>query len=127
MADSRDWLNQGQPQTLVIACMLLYIDALFGLLGLAGGGIIGLVIGVTLIAGGVMAGRGIAQEKRWGYQLGLVMAFAPFALRALIPLVFGQGLGNPFGRNLISLAFEIALVALLLHPQSQEYRKIWFR
>ena len=31
------------------------------------------------------------------------------------------------GGNLVNMAFSIALVALLLHPQSREYQRIWFR
>ena len=31
------------------------------------------------------------------------------------------------GGNLISLLFAIALVALLLHPQSRDYQRIWFK
>ena len=31
------------------------------------------------------------------------------------------------GTVLISFLFAIALVALLLHPMSREYQRIWFR
>jgi uncharacterized membrane protein HdeD (DUF308 family) len=121
MADTRDWINQGQPQTLVIACFLLYFNAFFGLLSLLGAGGIGLLIGVAEVVGNVFAGRGIAQERTWGWVLGLVMSLLPF----VFSLIF---LGNPFaGFGLIGLLFAVALVALLLHPQSTQYRKIWFK
>lgn len=123
--DSRQWLNQSQPQTLVIACLLLYLNAAFALLAVLGVGLsnlttLGLVAVVLTIGGGVAAGLGMAQEKKWGYGLGLVVAFLPFALR----LASGASL---IGTDLITLIFEIALVALLLHPQSREYQKIWFK
>lgn len=116
--DTRRWINQSQPQTLVNATLLLYLNAAFTALL---GGLFSL-IGLVLVAGGVAAGFGIANEQRWGYQLGLGMAFAPFVLR----FAFG-GLGAVFGISVISLLFEIVLVALLLHDQSREYQRIWFR
>jgi len=38
-----------------------------------------------------------------------------------------NGLNNVFTTDIISLMFEIALVVLLLHPQSREYERIWFK
>jgi hypothetical protein len=112
--ETRRWTNPSQPQTLQIAVFLLYIDAVLALL--RGGGLY--LISFLLIAGGIAAGFGIANEKRWGYGLGLVMAGMPFALR----LLFSQD----FRLGLINLIFDIALVALLLHPQSRDYQRIWF-
>ena len=113
--DTRRWTNPSQPQTLQIAVFLLYANAV--LTALFGG--IFSPLGILLVAGGVAAGFGIANEHRWGYGLGLVMALLPFILR----LAFGA---NPLGTDLITLVFEIALVALLLHPQSRDYQRIWF-
>jgi hypothetical protein len=31
------------------------------------------------------------------------------------------------GGNSLSTIFEVALIALLLHPQSRNHQKIWFR
>jgi hypothetical protein len=106
------WLDRTQPQTLFMAVILLYVNAAFLLLS-------GLVL-LPVAVGGVAAGYGIANEKKWGYGLGIAMAVLPFVLQ----LVF---LGNPFATNLINLMFEIALLALLLHPQSREYQRIWFK
>ncbi len=123
---TRRWLNPSQPQTLVIACLLLYINAAFGFLNVLRAGrvislsAIGILYYVIVIAGGVVGGNGIANEHKWGYALGLVTALAPFALATYL-------VGNPFAGDIISLLFEIALVALLLHPQSREYHKVWFR
>jgi uncharacterized membrane protein (DUF2068 family) len=108
------WLDQSQPQTLVIATILFYISAVFGLLAAFSG------FNLIVVAGQVGAGFGIANEKKWGYALGLVMAFLPFVLQFLV-------FHNPFATSFITLLFEIALVALLLHPQSREYQRIWFK
>jgi hypothetical protein len=124
--ERRQWINQGQPQTLVIACFLLYLNAVFGLLNLLGSGAairasgIGLVYYGVTIAGGVASGYGIANERKWGYLLGLGTAFFPFALSFYL-------VGNPFAANPINLIFEIVLVALLLHTQTREYQKVWFK
>jgi hypothetical protein len=109
----RQWTNPSQPQTLQIAVFLLYINAVFALL--FGG--LGSIYGLMIIAGGVAGGLGIAQEKRWGYGVALAVALLPFVLIIAGKFVVG---------GLISLLFDIALVALMLHPQSREYQRIWF-
>lgn len=109
------WLDRTQPQTLYMAVILLYVNSVFlALSGLQNHFALGIA------AGGVAGGFGIANEKKWGYGLGIAMAVLPFVLQ----LVF---LGNPFATNLINLMFEIALLALLLHRQSREYQRIWFK
>jgi hypothetical protein len=114
--ENRRWVNPTQPQTMQIAVFLLYINAFFSLL--YGG--LGSPYGLAIIAGSVAAGFGIANERKWGYGLGIVMAILPFALR----LMWGQSL---LGASIVNLMFEIALVALLLHPQSRDYQRIWFK
>jgi hypothetical protein len=109
----RQWTNPSQPQTLQIAVFLLYMNAVFALL--FGG--LGSIYGIMIIAGGVAGGLGIAQEKRWGYGMALAVALLPFVL-----IIAGKALAT----GLIGLLFDIALVALLLHPQSREYQRIWF-
>ena len=103
----RQWTNPSQPQTLQIAVFLLYMNAVFALL--FGG--LGSIYGIMIIAGG------IAQEKRWGYGVGLAVSLLPFVL-----IIAGKALIT----GVIGLMFDIALVALLLHPQSREYQRIWF-
>jgi hypothetical protein len=116
---TRRWLNPSQPQTLQIAVFLLYLNAVFG--ALLGG--IGSLIGVFLVAGAAFAGYGIANERRWGYLLGVVVSLAPFALA----LLYGAGIGGVVSYLFtISGLFDAALVALLLHPQSRDYQRIWF-
>ena len=122
--ERRRWVNPAQPQTLQIAVFLFYFDAAFGLLAfiIRPGSYEGIYLlsALAIIAGQVLAGWGIANEFKWAYPLAIVMALLPFLLR----FFFAQ---NPFGTDVISLMFEIALVALLLHPQSRDYQRIWFK
>jgi hypothetical protein len=116
--ETRRWTNPSQPQTLQIAVFLLYIRAAFGVLF----GTFLNPIGVLLIAGMAAGGFGIANEKKWGYTLGLAMSLAPAVLRVLV-----GGPGALLGRDPIGLMFEVALIALLLHPMSRDYQRTWFR
>jgi hypothetical protein len=106
------WFNPSQPQTLQIAVLLLYLTAFFALLGL-------LLLFVLLLAAGAV---GIASEKKWGYAVGVAAAI----LQVAVLLMFGgfAVLNNLNG--LLQLMFDGALVALLLHPMSREYQRIWF-
>lgn len=119
--ETRRWTNPSQPQTLYIAVFLLYIDAAFSLL--LGGFLNPLVLVVA--AGAIAAGFGIANEKKWGYWLGVVVAtlnLLPFVL-----YVGGHGVGAIFSPALLMQAlFPVALFALLVHPMSREYQRIWF-
>ena len=114
--ETRRWINHSLPQTLGNAVLLLYVsaafDALFALFS---------VFGILIVAGKVAAGYLIAHERKVGYQLGLVMAFSPFVLRFLV-----GGFDGILGTGILSLMFEILLVALLLHEQSREHQRIWF-
>jgi hypothetical protein len=119
--ETRRWTNPTQPQTLQIAVFLLYANAVLGLILGNVLSIWGDVIGLVGLVGFAAGGFGIANEKRWGYNLALVVALAE-AL-TLMRIVFGYDGGSNF---LISFLFAVALVALLLHPHSREYQKIWF-
>ena len=119
MSQQRRWTNASQPQTLQIAVFLLYINSAFLLLGLLLDNYFPLLY-IGVFAGQIFAGYGIANERKWAYYLGIVMAVFPFLIR----IYYGQSL---VGTNLIGLMFEIALVALLLHPQSRDYQRIWFK
>ena len=120
----RRWLNQSQPQTLVIACFLLYFNAAFALLvelassfSALGG------LDLLFCVAGAAGAYGIANERRWGYYLAVGVAFLPFVMGALL-----NSNHNPFGgQSVLTLVFEIALIALLLHTQSREYQKVWFK
>lgn len=114
--ETRRWINHSLPQTLGNAVILLYINAAFSVLF---GGFHPIILAIA--AASVAAGWGIANELRWGYQLGVVMAFLPFALRFLV-----GGVDLVLGASILSLLFEVLLVVLLLHPQSREHQRIWF-
>lgn len=117
---TRRWLNPSQPQTLQIAVFLLYIHAVFALVG---GRLPAWILLITVVGGGA-SGFGIANERRWGYLLGVAVAFVPF----LWPLFYGAGISwIPDYALTISGLFDIALIALLLHPQSRDYQRIWFK
>jgi uncharacterized membrane protein (DUF2068 family) len=116
--ETRRWTNPTQPQTLQIAVILLYINAVFGALSFT-------AIAIALAAAQGGAAFGIANEKRWGYLLGItaaVIGLLPFGLYLL-----SNGVGSIFSLSLlINLLFPVALFALLVHPQSREYQRIWF-
>jgi hypothetical protein len=80
------------------------------------------------LAGGAY---GIANEKKWGYTLAIGAAFLPLVARLLLGLGISfdvdVGAVSPFEYDVIGLMFEVALVVLLLHPQSREHRRIWFK
>lgn len=120
MSGDRRFVNPAQPQTLQIAVFLLYFDAAFLLLALLLNAAIALVW-LALALSQVAAAYGIANERRWAYILGIVVAILPFAVRF-------WDTGSPIaGTGILNLMFEIALVALLVHPQSRDYQRIWFK
>ncbi len=112
MAGPQRFFDPSQPQTLQIATMLLYLDAAFAFLGLV------LLFAVAYGA----AGSVMANVKKWGYVLALAVA----VLR-MVDLLVGSSIDQVLRQQTIELMFSVALLALLLHPQSREYQKIWFR
>jgi hypothetical protein len=114
------WFNPHLPQTLQIATFLLYINALFLFLYRWFAFALGLVVIVGFVAGAF----GIANEKKWGY----VVAVGAAILKILLLLTLAP-LSTIFNdlNLLLDFMFDVALIALLLHPQSREYQKIWFR
>jgi hypothetical protein len=119
--NERRWFNPNQPQTLQIAVILLYIDAVFWLLSVLSGAASGLLL-ITMVSMAVGA-FGIANEKKWGYALGLAGALLNF----LLPALAGESLSWYLGSGIINTLFSGALVLLLLHPMSRDYQRIWFR
>jgi hypothetical protein len=111
VAGPQRFFDQSQPQTLQIATLLLYFDAVFALLGLA----------ALFALGYGAAGFGMANGKKWGYALALVMA----VLRLVFILAVGS-LSAVIRFHAIELMFAVALLALVLHPQSREYQRVWF-
>ena len=131
---SRRWLNPSQPQTLQIAVILLYLNAAFGLvlrsytafweLARWIGADAAEYAGVLSFAGMAVAAFGIANEKKWGYLLGVVLTSA----EVLLLFVAIGDLANLLrAGNLITLLFTVARAALLLHPMSRDYQRVWFK
>ncbi|HUC35760.1 MAG TPA: hypothetical protein VMR97_01410 [Acidimicrobiales bacterium] len=116
MAETRKWFDSSQPQTLQGAVMLCYITAAFGLIGILLGGYS--LFGLVPLAIGV-AGFGVANERRWGYGLGVVLAVLNVLGDTAIMLLGAFSF-------VITLLFAVVLLALLLHPQSRAYQRIWF-
>jgi hypothetical protein len=78
----------------------------------------------VVIGGGAAAGYGIANERKWGYRLGVVVAATPLAVLLYVCV---RHQVSPLNFDLIPILFNIALFALLVHPQSREYERIWFK
>jgi hypothetical protein len=98
----------------MMATVLMYINAALGVLF---GTVFANLLLAVLVLGPIAAGWGIANEKKWGYWLGLGLTVVE-----VIYLVLHIWYGS-----VITLLFYIALVALLLHPESRAYRRTWFR
>lgn len=138
MPSDRRWINPSQPQTLVFATWLLYFnaaltlvffgDAIFYVLGFCGGsfgcGRSVDILRILLPAAYVGGAYGIANERRWGYYLGIAAACVPLSARLLFSF---RTQSSPLSTDFIGLAFDIALVVLLLHTMSRSYQKIWFK
>lgn len=113
--NDRKFVNQFQPQTLVIATVLLYINAVFDFITFWPP----FMIAAVLMAAG---GYGIANEKRWAYSLALAIS----VIRVAVLLIFARSDVLEFPL-ILTLMFDVALVALLLHQESREYQRIWFK
>ena len=111
---SNRWLDRTQPQTLMMATILMYMNAVLGVID---GEVSAVPVGTVLVAGQIASGWGIANEKKWGYWLGVALVAVQLVF---IVLYFSFA-------AILNLAFMAALLALLLHPQSRSYRRTWFR
>lgn len=126
------WLNRSQPQTLYSAVMLSYFRGasalLFGSEVYSSfvaeflGGRFAQLVTLLALAAFVAGGLGIANERKWGYWVCVTVSI--FAVTATLYWTFRSGFNINLG---LRLMFDIALVAMLLHPISREYRRIWFR
>jgi hypothetical protein len=141
MIETKRWVNPSQPQLLQIAVFLLYFRAAFMLLGVLSLNSADAYIAATiydfvesegLLRLGLLAitgllvigGNGTANERKQGYVLAVVGAVLPIACRLYITFRYDVGF---LDQDVIGLMFDIALVALLVHPQSREYQRIWFK
>ena len=132
----RRWTNQSLPDLMQIAVFLLYfrgaITLLFGLdlqmeAVFPAPGTTRIVLSLALAAAAV----GIANERKWGYFAGVVVAAVPLVARLLLGLGisfrFDVPSVSPLDYDVIGLLFEVALFALLVHPRSREHQRIWFK
>ena len=124
--ETRRWTNPGQPQTLQIAVFLLYFNAVMNVLfGTVFSSYLIPLDGLLITAGSAAAGFGIANEKKWGYKVGV--GVAGYGLVPFVDLLMDNGITSILDLNvMIALVFPVALFALLVHPQSREYQRIWF-
>jgi len=114
------WLDRSQPQTLLMANILLYVNAAIWLLWVLAFGLSGFTgLFAVLAIGAIFAGLGIANEKKPGY-LGAVAV-------ALLNVVLLFKVGASSVSLFINLVFAVALLVLLLHPMSRNYQRIWFK
>ena len=129
--ETRRWVNHSQPQTMQIAVFLLYFNAVFmGLYLLTNRrfddiwfvfndfpGLVRLLLTAGFVGGGYL----VANERKTGYVLAIVTAAAPILIRLYAARKYNFDLFD------LGILFDVALVALLLHPQSREYQRIWFK
>ena len=139
----RKWYDRMQPQTLQISAMLLYLNGFFALIGMIDSTndlgylrsrySIGLIIGLVVVALHVLSGIFMANDLKLGYKFAIAVAFSPFVLRfwaySDIERVGNYKIGiydKLSGRSTLNLIFDVALCALILHPQSRSHQKIWY-
>jgi hypothetical protein len=148
--DPKKWFDRMQPQTLQIATWLLYFDGFFALVSLIDkSGYLGYLrfqypfgslLGIVSVALYVFGGWLMANDLKIGYKLSVIAAASPFVLRFLAVRSLAQNFetqspiglsdyvtGRIFGGSVLSSAFDIAVLALLLHTQSREHQRIWYR
>jgi hypothetical protein len=114
--DRRKWFDSSQPQTLQIAVILLYINAVFAVIYALGSQ----VFFLPMILEGAAA-YGIANERRFGY-VGAIVLSGLFAFAAVALFFVYGGLST-----LLNVVFSVALFVALVHPMSRQYQRIWFK
>src|SRR5687767_9400325 len=125
--ESRRWVDHSQPQTMQIDVFLLYFNAVFMALNFLTDpldeillvfadipGLVRLVLTVAFVGAGYL----IANERKAGYPLGVGAAAVPILVRLWAARKYHIDLID------LGLLFDVALLALLLHPQSREYQRI---
>jgi len=130
------------------AVFLLYANVVFALLFRTGGeGLFSLAIyslsrgrvngstatlagnltAIAVVVGSAAAAYLIANEKKIGWRIGVVVAAAPIvALLILVLLGYPQRISFIDAINIRTL-FDVALVVLLIHDQTRSYEKVWFK
>lgn len=145
--DRKKWFDRMQPQTLQIATWLLYLNGFFSIVSLFDKtGYLGymryrfgfgLILGIVVVGLHIAGGFLMANDRKLGYRLAVAAAFAPFLVRfAAVRDIAANSFANvalsdyitarPLGGSIISVLFDGALVALLLHQQSRDHQRVWY-
>lgn len=126
------------PQTLVIAQILLYMNAVFGGIAILQVGLgsfayptIGKILLATSVATQALGAYGIANGKKIGYQIAVLAAFMPIISRLVSVLLIRASIVRHLwfivlGDNILNALFQFALIALLLHRDSHDHQRLWF-
>jgi hypothetical protein len=70
----------------------------------------------------------MANDRKLGYRLALVAAVSPFVLRLWAYQGIPAGIYDKISDgSTLELLFDVALCALILHPQSRQHQKIWYK
>ena len=104
--------------SIILFGSVYYRQLPYDLLGLFASRIFPLLLLAALIGGGL----GIANEKKLGFRLALSAAIYSVVATLWIGVRYDIDLLG----FLLRLMFDVVLLVLLLHPQSKEYRRIWF-
>ena len=134
--DARKWIDRFQPQTLAIATWLLYIEGAFAIVGwldrsdiysawtrTEAAGVLALVAALAHLAGPFFMANG----KKLGWWISVFAAASPWILRLIIRLQYDSVSLRWIvtQSDTIGFLFEVALLALLLHPMSRNHEKTW--
>ena len=111
-------LSYFRAVSIVLFGSVYYRQLPYDILGPFASRIFPLLLLVALVGGGL----GIANEKKWGFRLAVSGAFYCVVATLWIRIRHDPELLG----FLLRLMFDLVLVVLLLHPQSKEYRRIWF-
>jgi hypothetical protein len=143
----RRFFNSSQPQTMQVSVILLYANVVVALLhlssgeglyreavkavtrdGLSGGleGLLGTLITIVVVGGAFAAAYLMANEKKVGWRLGVVVAAAPI-VALMIRLLIGIPRAGIDDVISIGVMFDVALLVALLHNQTRSYEKVWFK
>ena len=120
----------------IVAAVSGVYDALVGVLMRAGRPLLSQIFSVPLpvppihadlnglFLFAVAAGYGIANERKWAYYLGIALAALPLVGDLLLCI---DNHVSPLKLDLITLIFQIGMFVLLIHPQSRDYQRVWFK
>lgn len=80
----------------------------------------------AMVGGQALAGLALANERKWGYWFAVALAGVELGGIVVVGKYLGAGTVFSLG-GLIGLLFVVVTLVLLLHHQSREYQRIWFR